>query len=137
MHALCHSRGIGRLLAAWLLLWFVTMPAAPSPLLHAPGQAGPGHAGESRADCTGHDAHAGHPGQACTGTGELHAGDEGNAANPPHCPVCLHVSAPPAPPRAAAQPNAAPDPPAGKSFDTPLGIRTAAPPPARGPPRRA
>lgn len=135
MHALRHSRGIGRFLAAWLLLWFVAMAASPLPLPHQAGHAKAGHVDESRAACAGHHAHAGHAPQACAGADDLYADGNGDAANPSHCPVCLHVAAPPSPPLARMLPDAAPGATASASFDTQLRIRTAAPPPARGPPQ--
>lgn len=124
MNALRQHHGIGRLLAAWLLLWFGAMSATPP----APPR-GVDHAG---AGCMAHHAHSGDHSPACVDDlGDAHAQD------PSHCPVCLHAAAPPPPQRVLALPHGLPGDPPEASFDAFVPPRTAAPPPARGPPRFA
>lgn len=116
MHELRRSRRLGRLLAAWLLLWFVAMAAVP---ITPPASLG---------------AHLEHDAQSCDDVLEqdLHAAHASGSLS--HCPVCMHAAASPPPqlwPRFAADTPA--DRPAAHRR-THVSTRTDVPPPARGPP---
>lgn len=137
---MCRSRRFGRLLAAWLLLWFVVMGAAPvGPLLAAAGL----HSHESVAsdaeddsDCGSDHHHAGDAAQAIDGFAssqvDAHAGHGANSLS--HCPLCLHCGAPPPVPVAvlAADDTTAERP--ARAVGSVRRTRTDVPPPARGPP---
>jgi len=146
MHELRRCRRIGRLLAAWLLLWFVAMAAAPiTPLagLRDATSAAPvasdasdaahcAHSGHGTND--DHHARLGHDPQSCDDTVEKdrHAGHASGSFS--HCPVCMHAASPPPP---QLWPRFAGDTPAERFaalLRTHVRTRTDVPPPARGPP---
>jgi hypothetical protein len=140
MQAMYRSRRFGRLLAAWLLLWFVLMSAAPvGPLLTAAASHSPESVAsdsEDAADCGSDHDHIGHAAQALDGftTSQVdaHAGHGANSLS--HCPLCLHCGAPPAAAVAvlAADDATAERPP--PALGSVRRTRTDVPPPARGPP---
>ena len=126
MDELRRSRKLGRLLAAWLLLWFVAMGAMPIPPMASlgtdawatpPVETHSGHDAHSGDDPIDQDPHAGHA------SGSLS-----------HCPVCMHAAAsPPAqagPSSTASTPGDRPS----AHHRTHVARRTDVPPPARGPP---
>lgn len=116
MQSLRNSHGFGRLLVGWLLLWFVAMAAAPLPL---PAAAEAVHEDcESHAhDSTAADAHSGH------GTGAT-----------AHCPLCLNAGAPPQAAPAHPSRGDAPRLQVLARDSVVVRVRSAAPPPGRGPP---
>lgn len=120
MHGLRHSRRLGCLLAGWLLAWFMAMAAAPL----APW-AGQGVPMASAAADHSHEHGASH----------AHERHEGHGAGAVvHCPMCVHAAAPP---RAAPAQPAVADLPALQAVAlvfAVLRVRSAAPPPGRGPP---
>ena len=139
-----HSHRFIRLVAAWLLLWFLVM-AVPAPLplaqvaepCSAAGSdvaARPLDAAPSGAELQDEQNHAGHL-LACADAQQpdVHAGHGAGAAT--HCPLCLHAAAPPHPRLAAAAPAIAPDDRTSAPPRLHLRVRSDAPPPARGPPR--
>jgi len=145
------TRSIGRVLAAWLLLWFAAMSfTVPAPLSVAvSGEACPaasGEGGSAHAGHAGHEGHAAHPGHAghaghdagpCGDGGQADAHDAhaGHASGSPnHCPLCMHAAVPPPPQFAQGPAEAAP-------AEVPIAaprvhprVRTDVPPPARAPP---
>jgi hypothetical protein len=147
MHGLRNSRGIGRLLAAWLLLSFIAMagrPLAPmaagQPLVvasalaasaHEPGQE---HCGPARApDATAapHADHAGHAPQA-DDSADAHGGHA--PGSPVHCPLCLHAAAPPVALPALPSRGDAPGLQVAAREAPAARVRSDAPAPGRGPP---
>lgn len=129
MHTLRSTRRMARLVAGWVLLWFVVMTAAPlgaAPAMH-----------EACADFAAHAEHAGHAAQACDAdaAADIHAAHaERGAGGTGHCPVCLHAAAPPPPLAGERLPGIVPASVHAAAPAAPLRVRTAAPPPARGPP---
>lgn len=148
MKAIHRSRCFGRLLAAWLLLWFLAMSAAPlGPLSSLGGlrsTASVANEAQHVADCGAGAAehqHSHHhqPGQAaetpdtCAGVPvDVHAGHTAGSLS--HCPLCLHGAAPPVVVLAALAGAGAPAERATAARRSVLRTRTEAPPPARGPP---
>lgn len=141
MHGLRNSRGFGRLLAGWLLLWFVAMAVTP-PALQAIAPAVPvagAAAGDLHEDCGSQadeaspDAlHAHHALHAQDGAADPHAGHAAGSAV--HCPLCLHAGAPPQAASAQPSPGDAPGLQVAAAEAPALRVRSAAPPPGRGPP---
>jgi len=132
MQDLRRSRRIVRLAAAWLMLWFAAMAAAPFVGLADATRACAAHGGQES-----HEGHEGHEGHACGDAdgSDLHAGHAGSAsAGFTHCPVCLHAAAPPPVHALQALPEVLPAGPAAQPASAPVRVRTAVPPPARGPP---
>ena len=135
MQSLRHSRRLGRLLAVWLLLWFVAMAATRVLPPAGADQARLVAAASAHADHQGH--HQGHvadepaQGEAEVAVG-LHAGHASGSVS--HCPLCTHGAAPPPPQFAALPAGAAPIDHPGAQRAAPVRVRTDAPPPARGPP---
>lgn len=130
MNALRRSSRLARLVAAWVLAWFVAMAAAPfAAVAQAPGV------------CDAAAAHAGHEGHAAAACDDdpaarLHAAHAERATGAgAHCPVCMHAAAPPPALALASPAHAAPDTAAAPATIEPLRVHTAAPPPPRGPPR--
>lgn len=126
MEGLRCSRPIVRLVAVWLLLWFAAMAASPFVGLQDPTRA-----------CAAHGGHEGDEGHACgeTDDSDLHAGHAGStSAGFTHCPVCLHAAAPPPVHALQALPEILPAGPGARTASAPVRVRTAVPPPARGPP---
>jgi hypothetical protein len=118
MEALRHARILGRLVLAW---WLLSVGAAVASPVFSPGALD----------------------VICTASGPVQGAvlpdGEGEApvAHVLDCPLCGHVTAPPPVLRAATEP---PDPRARALRPTVaahIAARTAAPPPARGPPWRA
>ncbi|WP_324912726.1 DUF2946 family protein [Ramlibacter sp.] len=129
MHALRHARPFGRFLAAWLLLWFVSMPVA---MQSASAQVATGPLHGNPTACT---AHAGHASPDCASdAGHRHASEADDEAALSHCPLCLHAAAPPPSQPVLRQAHVAPIERAGANLDAPPCLRTGAPLPARGPP---
>jgi hypothetical protein len=137
MNALRRARRSGRFLAAWLLLWFIAM-AAPIGSLGRAEAHGVSISVAADEHCTeGHE----HTHQHLAGSGEhgagphtdhLHTGHAGGSLS--HCALCMHAAAPPAlqfAPRFAGE-SASDRPMATRR--TSVRVRTAAPPPGRGPP---
>ncbi len=143
MHAIHRSRRFGRLLAAWLLLWFVVMSAAPLGPLSALGglHSAASIASEGDVDDCGTAAHQHHdhdeeaaqpPDGSAASPLDVHAGH--GAGSLSHCPLCLHGAAPP--PVVLASSSGA-EAPAERPAAAPRSVprtRTDVPPPARGPP---
>lgn len=143
MEAIRQSHRFGRLLAVWLLLWFISMSAGPLGPMFQRAALSYGSAAEYvAADNTAlqaleHEHHrpelAAQPGDLCTGSqADVHAGH--GTGSQSHCPLCLHCAAPP--PAAFAQILGADAPfqrPALLPFGT-LHVRSDAPAPPRGPP---
>jgi hypothetical protein len=139
MHRLRNNfHGLGRLLAGWLLLWFVAMAAAPLALPTTPAAAHEANAGHAMH--AAHDAHAGHAGHAgheahavsVADPHENHAGHSAGSAA--HCPLCLHAAAPPQAAPAQPLPGDAPSLQVAAMAAVVLRVRSDAPPPGRGPP---
>lgn len=138
MNALRRAHRFGRLLAAWLLFSFLAMAVAPvGPLGAADASrlaAGPptGELCSDANDLGRHDQVGLSEHQADPDTDHLHADDAAGCLS--HCPLCMHAAAPPpllpAPRLTGGAPTGRPTPaqrPAAR-------VRTAAPPPGRGPP---
>lgn len=136
MHALRHSRRLGRLLALWLLLWFVAMAVT-----RVPPPVGADQAPSATAVASAHVDHEGHHHGTMADEREASHSDSAvglhgahASGSPSHCPLCTCGAAPPPPQFAPAQADEQPaDCPAART-DSPLRVRTDAPPPARGPP---
>jgi hypothetical protein len=127
MNTLGRSHRFARLLAAWLLLWFVVMSLPQT--LAQPAQA----PSASASECDDHEGHHGHEIVRDHAQHEdVHAAHGSGATK--HCPLCLHAAAPPPPLIAAASPEIAPADRASTPRRIHLPVRTDAPPPARGPP---
>lgn len=116
-----NTRPYARLLAAWMLLWFMAMTAMPM---------GMPHAGELPEGDICVQADAGH--EALGASTDQHAGH--GDASMSHCPLCLQAAAPPPPQFAQGAASPAPQAPADANRRSALRVRTDAPPPARGPP---
>jgi hypothetical protein len=121
MDALRRSRSTGRVIAAWLLLWFVVMTARGA-LLQPQAASG---------SCDAVAAHAAHHHAAC--------GDEEEQADPhagshQDCPVCMHGAAPPPPAVALVGASPAPVDRTLRPRRSHVPAQAVAPPPARGPP---
>jgi hypothetical protein len=132
MTFLLRSHRFVRLLAAWLLLWFLVM-AMPQPLpLQVAPLADPCPAAGVGAI---EEAHAGGHAPACEAAQQpgLHAGHGAGATS--HCPLCLHAAAAPPPRLGPRLPVFAPEDRTSRRPRISLRVRTDAPPPARGPPR--
>lgn len=133
MNQLRRSSRIARLVAGWVLAWFVAMAAAPfASLAQASGDCG------ASAAHAGHEGHEGHIAAACDGdpASGVHAAHAERATGAgAHCPVCMHAAAPPPALVLAQLVHAAPDTAATPASIEPLRVHTAAPPPPRGPPR--
>lgn len=142
MQAIHRYRRFGRLLAAWLLLWFLAMSAAPFVPLSAAGPRAAASADsetEDVANCDAAEHHHHHAEQsaqepdACAPSQvDVHAGH--GAGSLSHCPLCLQGAAPP-PEVLAALLRA--DAPAERPAVVSRSVRrtrTDVPPPARGPP---
>ncbi|GAB3764002.1 hypothetical protein GCM10028796_18270 [Ramlibacter monticola] len=135
MHGLRNARRFGRLLAVWLLLWFVAMATTG-----VPPALGTGDAQVAAALAGAHVDHEGHHGHAA----EESAGDDTEVAvnvhaghasgSPSHCPLCAHGAAPPPTQFAPAPAGEVATDPAAAPGAAPPRVRTDAPPPARGPP---
>lgn len=129
MNALRRSSRLARLVAAWVLAWFVAMAAAPFASL-----------AQSPDGCEPAAAHAGHEGHALAcdedPAAEVHAAhaERGTGAGS-HCPVCMHAAAPPPALSLVPLAHAAPQAAAAPASIEPPRVHTAAPPPPRGPPR--
>lgn len=128
MNALRRSTRLARVLAAWVLLWFAGMTAAPwlaAPQAGLDGGAHAAHDSEQAlaGDPLALDTHAAHADRASGGSG--------------HCPVCMHAAAPPPPPVADRFGGVAPRSAVAVRAEAHVRVRTAAPPPGRGPPRRS
>jgi hypothetical protein len=144
MQATHRSRRFGRLMAAWLLLWFLAMSGAPlgapSGVLNA--HSPPSIKGDAKdvADC-GHAAHHHHPDHdqaaqpldpCAAGPEDVHARHAAGSLS--HCPLCLHGAAPPP---VVLPAFAAADTPVERPAHVTRSVRrprTDVPPPARGPP---
>lgn len=138
MNALRRVRRFARLLAAWLLLSFIAMAAAPIGQLRAadaPVVAISKPADEHCADAEDHGQHD-HvsPGEheAEPDSGHRHAGHAAGSVS--DCPLCMHAAAPPPPQLAPRLAGGAPSGCPTTGQRTPVRVRTAAPPPGRGPP---
>lgn len=143
MHGLRNFRGFGRLLAGWLLLWFLAMAVVTPPALQEVAPAVPlASAAADGADeaCGSHAHEARAHAQDADPTLHAHAGDAADAhgghaaGSAVHCPLCLHSAAPP---QSAAMQPARDDAPGLRvaAADAPAPrVRSAAPPPGRGPP---
>lgn len=122
MNALRRStRPYARLLAAWLLLWFMAMTAMPM---------GVPHAGELPDGDICVQSDAGH--EAPAPSADRHAGH--GDASMAHCPLCLQAAAPPPLQLAQGLASQTPQAPADANRRSAPRVRTDAPPPARGPP---
>ena len=108
-------------MAAWLLLSFVAMTAplelprladAPIVAIRAAADVRCGHANEHKDD--------------------LHGGHTAGSAS--HCPLCTHAAAPQSPQPAECAAGHAPSGPLIPGQRAAVRVRTAAPPPGRGPP---
>jgi hypothetical protein len=143
MDRLRSSHRLGRLLAAWLLLWCLAMTAVPipPPVLvksdRAMQVAGSGaevsHCGEVQDEHHAHDAHEGHRPDASGQIPTDAHGDHGSGSVS-HCPMCTHAAAP-----ELAQPGQMPTVGCAGvrllvEHSGTLRVRTDAPPPGRGPP---
>jgi hypothetical protein len=132
MIGLRRARRFARLLAACLLLSFITMTAAPFGALYDALAFASGSAADDE-----HCAEAAHPGaHAHSGpVAQPDGSDAGlaHAGHATHCPLCTHAAAPPsAIALAAACGPSASSPPL--PCDREVRAASAAPPPGRGPP---
>jgi hypothetical protein len=125
------SRDLGRVLAAWLLLWFAAMalPLAAD-ISDAQDQL---QLVAGSADCHGSEAADGGPHVDAHALPHAAHGEHG-AGSVQHCPLCTHAAAPllallvPAGSAASRQEDSAP------RKHAPRRVRTDDPPPARAPP---
>jgi hypothetical protein len=127
MHELRGHRRLGRILAAWLLLWFVAMAWSTSPPdLHVHAHA---HSFDPVASAAGEEGPC--PQHEHAGV-DVHAGHASGSVS--HCPLCAHGAAP-APELWA---NAAPSQPPSEPLRAPRASEAHGlielSPPARGPP---
>ena len=135
MHGLRNSRRFGRLLAVWLLLWFVAMATTRVP--PALGTADPHVAAAIASAHVDHEGHHGHVAEESADDGaevavNVHAGHASGSLS--HCPLCAHGAAPPPTLFAPAPAGEVATGPVAAPAAAPLRVRTDAPPPARGPP---